>query len=106
MTTPTDPNLAENAAPNYEEKLHGFWKNNRNAIFGACLVVLLVIAGKGAWELYNAQREKNIGADYAAATTPEKLRGFAREHSGHRLAGVASLRLADDEYSAGKYADA
>ncbi len=106
MTTPTDPTAAENASPNFEEKLHGFWRENRSAIFAVCVVALLAVAVKGGWELFTAQREKSIAADYAAATTSEKLHDFAHIHQGHVLAGVAHLRLADEEYAAGKYADA
>jgi hypothetical protein len=112
MTIPSDQKTAAGspagpgAAPSYEEKFHGFWKKNRSTIFAGCVAVLLVVTGKGAWEIFNAQREKSTAADYAAAITPEALRAFARAHQGHRLAGVASLRLADDEYSAGKYPDA
>ncbi|HTQ29921.1 MAG TPA: hypothetical protein VMI53_01810 [Opitutaceae bacterium] len=112
MTTPNNSQTAPDApaspggALRHEEKLHDFWNKNRTTIFAACIAVLLVVAGKGIWEIYRVQREKSIQADYAAATTPEKLRTFAREHSGHILAGVASLRLADDEYSSEKYADA
>ncbi|HZP60777.1 MAG TPA: tetratricopeptide repeat protein [Opitutaceae bacterium] len=108
MNTPNHPQAAPSASAvlPHEEKLHHFWKKNRNTIFAACVAVLLVVAGRGGWEIYSAQREKSIEADYAAATTPEKLRAFVRDHAGHRLTGVASLRLADDEYSAGKYSEA
>jgi hypothetical protein len=95
-----------NALPNFEAKLHGFWQKNRGAILAVCTVALLGTAVKGGWELYTAQREKSITADYAAATTSEKLHDFAHIHQGHMLAGVAYLRLADEEYAAGKYADA
>jgi hypothetical protein len=106
MTTPTDPNTAENALPDFEATLHGFWQKNRGAILAVCVVALLAAAAKGGWELFTAQREKSIASDYAAATTSEKLHDFAHIHQGHTLAGVAHLRLADEEYVAGKYADA
>ncbi|HXA80083.1 MAG TPA: tetratricopeptide repeat protein [Opitutaceae bacterium] len=106
MTTPTDPIATETALPNFEAKLHGFWQKNRNAVFAVCAVALLAVAGRGGWQLFTAQREKSIAADYVAATTPEKLHDFAHEHQGSPLAGVAHLRLADDEYAAGNYADA
>lgn len=112
MTTPNNSKTAPDkpaghgTALYYEEKLQSFWKKNRNTILAACAAVLLVVAGRGIWEIFTAQHEKNIRAEYAAAATPEKLRAFAREYAGHRLAGAAHLRLADEEYSSGKYADA
>jgi hypothetical protein len=106
MTTPTDPVATETALPNFEAKLHGFWQNNRNAIFAVCAAALLAVAARGGWQFFTAQRAKSIAADYVAATTAEKLHDFAHLHQGSPLAGVAHLRLADDEYAAGNYPDA
>jgi hypothetical protein len=112
MSTPSNKNAAaglpaEPATPHhFEAKLHDFWQKNRNAIFAVCVLALLTVAAKGGWELFTAQREKSIAADYVAATTSEKLHDFAHLRQGSLLAGVAHLRLADEEYAAGKYADA
>jgi hypothetical protein len=112
MSTPSNKNAAADlpaepaALPNFEAKLHDFWQKNRNAIFAVCAAALLTVAARGGWQLFTAQREKSIAADYVAATTPEKLHDFAHEHQGSTLAGVAHLRLADDEYAAGNYTDA
>ena len=104
-TVPDQP-AGHGTALYYEEKLQSFWKKNRNTLVAACAAVLLVVAGRGIWEIFKIQREKSIQTAYAAAVTPESLRTFIREHPGHRLAGVASLRLADDEYSSAKYTEA
>jgi hypothetical protein len=112
MSPPSNKNAAaslpaeQTAPPNFEAKLHEFWQKNRNAIFAVCVVVLLAVAAKGGWELYTTQREKSLATDYVAAATSEKLHDFAHEHQGSPLAGVAHLRLADEEYAAGNYADA
>jgi hypothetical protein len=112
MSTPTNKNAAAdlpdepNALPDFEAKLHAFWQKNRVAIFAVCALALLTVAGRGWWQFSNAQREKSLAADYVAATTSEKLHDFAHLHQGSPLAGVARLRLADDEYAAGNYADA
>jgi hypothetical protein len=112
MSTPSNKNIAanlpdeQNALPSFEARLHGFWQKNRGAILAVCVVALLAVAAKGGWELYTAQREKSIAADYVAATTSEKLHDFAHIHQGSTLAGVAHLSLADEAYAAGKYADA
>lgn len=102
---PADPAVAP-AGPSFEEKLHLFWKNNQKAILGFCVVVLLVITAKGVWEWMQIQRENSISGDYAKAVNSEQLKKFAAEHEGHALAGVAYLRLADEAYAAGKYAEA
>ena len=57
-----------------------------------------------AWSYFGAQREQEVQADYAkAAGAADRLARFADEHSGHALAGVALLQVADDKYSAGDF---
>lgn len=90
----------------FEERLHLFWKKHSQAVVAGCGAILIAIIAIGCWELYQAHREKGVESDYAAATTPEKLSAFATANSGHALAGLAQLRLADDAYTAGKFAEA
>ncbi len=120
MTTPATPSQPTPAgddrnlvpvdatyiAPSFEDKLHGFWKKNGTVVIVLCVLVLVGIVAKGGWDYLQSQKEVEIEKDYAAATTPEKLKSFAAANSGHSLAAVAQLRLADDAYTAGKYADA
>lgn len=107
---PDDRNLVkvdENpVAPSFEDSLHRFWNNNRTGIAVGCVFILLVLVGKGLWELYEARQESDLERDYAAASTPEKLKVFAGAHPKHALGGVAELRLADEAYVAGKFPDA
>lgn len=116
-TTPPSPTPAGNdptatpvdgapAVLSFEDKLRSYWNENRVAIFALCVLVLVVITGKGLWEFYQVQRDNSIAADYAKATNNDQLKAFAASHSGHVLAGVATLRLADDAYTAGKFTDA
>lgn len=95
-----------NAALPFEERLRLFWQRNSKAITAALVAVLLVIVAKGGWEYFQAEKEKDIGQAYAAASTSAQLRGFATTHAGHPLAGAAQLRLADEAYADGKFADA
>lgn len=120
MTTPATPsqptpagddrNLvavdANYIAPSLEDKLQGFWKKNGTAVIVLCVLVLAGIVAKGGWDYMAEQKEADVQKDYAAATTPEKLKAFAAAHIGHSLGAVAQLRLADDAYAAGKAADA
>lgn len=93
-------------SPSFEERLRIFWEKNSKTIYALCLVVLLAIIGRGAWEYYERQKEEGIKADYASATTPEKLKAFVNEHPQHSLAAVASLRQADEAYTAKNYTEA
>jgi len=92
--------------PSFGDKLELFWEKNSTAVLTLCAAVLLAVAGKGLWEYMARQKELGIEQTYAAATTPEQLKSFAAAHAGHSLAGIAQLRLADDAYTAGKFADA
>jgi hypothetical protein len=89
-----------------EDRLHQIWKNHGRTIIAACVVVLLAILAWGGWDLAAGQREAGIEKDYAAASTSEKLKVFAAANAGHPLAGLAQLRLADEAYTSGKFAEA
>lgn len=92
--------------PPFEEKLRQFWAKNARTVYALCVVVLLAIIGRGALEYYQRQQEADVRSEYALASTPDKLKAFVGQHPKHTLAGVASLRMADDAYSAGNYAEA
>ena len=111
--TPTNPtpHSADPAAPvvepGFEVGLHAFWEKNRNFVLGACAVALLVIVAREGLQYFSAQREQGVQADFAkVADQPAKLAGFADANSGHALAGVALLELADDKFSSHDYAAA
>ncbi|ATC63612.1 hypothetical protein CMV30_06410 [Nibricoccus aquaticus] len=112
-SAPQDPQTPANApvidvpvAPNFEETLRKFWKKNSKAIYFACATAFVVIIAKGGLEYFRAQKEKDIAAAYAAASTSERLKSFASQYPDHLLGAAATLQLADEVYSAGKYADA
>lgn len=114
MSSPITPssgspqnNPAEiNVTPGFEEKLRLFWEKNSRLILVACAAVLLAIVGRGVLEVMRGQKEQAIAAAYAAAGTSERAKAFAAEHEGHALAGAAHLRLADEAFQAGQYAEA
>lgn len=116
MSTPNTPSPvsgdqqpavdASIVATGFEEKLQVFWGKNGKSVVILCLVVLLAIVGRGAMALLAAQREAGIAAAYAAAGTNDQLKTFAAANAGHALAGAAHLRLADEAYAAGKFAEA
>jgi len=119
MTTPATPppptpagddrNLVAvdaTTAVSFEDKLRVFWTKNRNAITGLCIGIALAIIAKGGWDYLGRQKEASVGKAYADATTPEQLKTFATSHPDHELGGVARIRLADDAYKAGKFAEA
>jgi hypothetical protein len=93
-------------APTFEDRLRLFWEKNSRAVLAGIALVLVVILAKGGYEIVSARREKTVVADYAAATTDEQLKAFVAGHAGHVLGGLAQLRLADNAYAAGNYADA
>jgi hypothetical protein len=90
--------------PGFEVAAQAFWDKNRALILGLCAAALLAIIGYKGWEYFAAQREESVRADFAkAGDRPEQLAAFAAANSGHELAGVALLRVADVKYGAGDY---
>ncbi len=120
MTKPTAPSAPKSAgddrnlvavdenyvALTFEDRLRIFWKKNGKSVLALVVLVLLAIVAKGAWDYRAAQKEVELQQDYAAATTPAQLKTFAAAHPGHVLAGIARLRLADEDYAAGKSTEA
>ena len=100
------PAVTDHPVDNFAERLQLFWAKNSSAVLTGCTLVLLGILAKGGWEIYVDHREASIGKEYAVAATTEQVKQFISRHDGHLLAGVAYLRLADEDYAAGKYADA
>jgi hypothetical protein len=93
--------------PAFETAVHGFWAKNRQGIMIVVAVALLVIVGREAWQYMAARREQSVRADFAkTGEEPAKLESFASANSGHALAGVAYLRIADEKFSAGDYKNA
>jgi predicted negative regulator of RcsB-dependent stress response len=90
--------------PSLETAVHGFWAKNRQTVLVVCVAVLLAIIGREAWQYFAASREQAVQADYAKiADQTAKLEAFANANSGHALAGVAWMRLADEKFAAGDY---
>ena len=119
MTTPATPSnptpagddrnlVAADATPavTFEDKVQLFWKRNRGAVLGLCVLVLLGLVAKEGWQYLQRKKDLDVRQAYAAATTPEQLKAFAVAHPEHPLGGIAQLRMADDAYKAGKAADA
>lgn len=95
------------AAPGFEAAVQTFWEKNRSAVLLVCVVVLLAIVGREGWQYFSGMRERGVQDEYAkVADHSDKLAAFADANSGHALAGVAYLRLADEKYLAGDYKSA
>ncbi|MCF7688826.1 MAG: tetratricopeptide repeat protein [Cephaloticoccus sp.] len=104
--SPATSGEAVNVTPGFEEKLHLFWDNNRKGLLALCVIVLVAIVAQGGWDYWTAQQELEVQKNYAAMSSPEKLKSFAETNAGHTLAGVACLQVADAAYAAGKGTEA
>jgi len=94
------------ATPGHEHQFLQFWEKNSRTIYVVCAVILIAIIAKGGLDTYARYKNDQVGRDYAACSTSEKLKAFAAAHTGHQLAGAARLRLADEAYAAGNYTQA
>jgi predicted negative regulator of RcsB-dependent stress response len=101
---------AENSSADlpFEMTLRAFWdkRENRNTLYGGLIAVLAIIVGWNAYQALAARHQAGIQASFAAAVTPGQLQTFVRENPGHPLAGAAWLKLGDEAYAAGRFAEA
>jgi len=94
-------------APDFAAEVHAFWEKNRVFVLILCAAVLLAIVGFEGMRFLNSKRDENAREAFAkAAGSPDRLANFANEYSGHTLASVALLQIADAKYAAGDYASA
>ncbi len=93
-------------APSFEDRLQIFWEKNSRTIVAIIVIVAVALIARWAFGVFAERRELAIRADYAAASTTEQLQAFITANPRAPLAGVASLRLADEAYEAGNYAAA
>jgi len=103
--TPQDPNTAAAVPVPLDERLRQAWMRYGNVVYAVCGIVAAGILAKGGWEYLVAQKELEVQRDYAACTSAEAFRAFAANHPGHPLAGLADLRVADNAYGTGHFAD-
>ena len=102
-----DPSAAPATEPGFEVTVHAFWNRNRGFLLLVCVLILLGIVGREGWQYFSAMHEKSIQQDYAeVADKPERLVAFAEANSGHSLAGVAYLQIADRKFESGDYKEA
>jgi predicted negative regulator of RcsB-dependent stress response len=87
--------------PGFEDHVQDFWAKNRGAILGGLVVVVVAIVGWQGWQHFAAAKEQSVREEYAqVGDNSAKLAAFAQSHSGHALAGVARIRLADEKFTA------
>lgn len=89
-----------------DDRLRIFWQKNGKSIVALVVLVLLAVLGKGLWDYRAAQKELELERTYGSATTTEQIKAFASGHTGHVLAGIARLRVADEDYAAGRSTEA
>lgn len=87
-------------ADEFALRVQEFWAKNRATILLLVVALFAVLLGREGWQMFQESRERGIQEDYAkVADRVDQLAKFAADHSGHPLAGVALLRVADDAYA-------
>lgn len=84
-----------------------FWEKNRSSIFILVAAVLIGLIGREGWQWFQSSREASLQEEYAkAGDNVTQLAKFADANKGQSLAGVALLRVADDNYAKNDYKSA
>ena len=89
-----------------EDRLKQAWGRYANAIYVLCGLIVAGMIAKGGLDYLNVQKELEIEKEYAACTTPDAFKAFAAEHRNHPLGALVELKLADEAFINGKFAEA
>jgi len=108
MTTPEAASEKKPAVGHVflEEKLKHVWDNYGTAIYVLCGMVIAGMLAKGGLDYLKAQKEIEIQRDYTACTTTEGFKAFAAGHRNHPLGALVELKLADEAFIKGSFAEA
>ena len=93
-------------APSFEDRLQIFWEKHARTLVAIIVIVAVGLIARWGFDLFAERRELAIRADYAEASSTAQLQAFATANPRAPLAGVALLRIGDEAYAAGNYADA
>ncbi len=90
----------------FEDRMYLFWHKYSSVIIGLIVAVFAGLILYFAVLFLAERREASIRNQYSEAETPEQKVAFAREHTGHRLAGTAALEVADRRFNEEEYEEA
>ena len=83
-----------------------FWMKYKNQIVIAVLVLVLAIAGYGAYQFISARQEAAAAEMLGKAKTAADYQKVILEHPGSNAAPTAALLLAAEQRKEGKFAEA
>jgi tetratricopeptide (TPR) repeat protein len=89
-----------------EDLFNDFWRKNGNQIFTMIGIAAIVVVAIQSYKYWQVQHEKGIQSQYVQASKHNDLPAFIEEHSGHRLAALATLEQANALYAKGDYVSA
>jgi len=83
-----------------------WWDDNRRMVGMSVAALLVAIVGWQSYLYVQDRREKGVQDTYAVLVEPADLLAFAQAHANHPLGGTAYLKLADQAYTAERFAEA
>ena len=83
-----------------------FWEDNKTKILAYGILLIVVLGGYGIYFVNSQRKEAAAKANYAAASSAAELQAVVRDYAGSRVAGDASLQLADKLREEKKYGEA
>lgn len=98
--------IEENLNDQVDDKIHEYWQKNKNGIYASVILILAIVIAFQGLRVYRDYAEERVQEAYAAASTTEERRQFIQDNEGHRLAGMAALQVANEDFRGGDYQSA
>jgi len=89
-----------------DDPIYEFWEQHGKSILSGAVLVVLATALIFGMRAYRQVQEQGVRAAYTEAIAEEDLAGFATQHVGHQLAGVAAMQVANLAYAEADWATA
>lgn len=82
-----------------DDPIHEFWTEHGKSIITGAVILVLGTALIFGVRAYRQIQEQTVRAAYTEAIADNNLAGFATDNTGHKLAGVAAMQVANRAYA-------
>lgn len=105
VTTGTETDVLPPDA-DFDDRFLEYWKKNGTSIFGGIAAAAAILVGIQTIRYFQERHESKISQEFGLAQDVAAWETFIRENRDHQLTGLAQVRIGNQYFSDGKFAEA